>query len=183
MREFRVAEPVPLPVDPIAEAKRQWVEHGWSRAANGMALVTSIMRAQQLMLARVETALKPFNLSFARYELLTLLSFSRAGVLPMSSVTARLQVHPTSVSNTVDRLERDGLVVRSAHPTDGRAAMVSLTESGRALVATASNAVNASVFESPGIDEPDLLQMVRTLAKYRESSGDFVPPRPQPDPL
>jgi DNA-binding MarR family transcriptional regulator len=178
-----VTQSSPLPIDPIAEAKRQWLDHGWTDAANGMALVTSIMRAQQLMLARVDNALKPFNLSFARYEMLTLLSFSREGALPMASATARLQVHPTSVSNTVARLERDGLVTRSAHPTDGRAMIVIMTEAGRKLVAEASRALNSVVFADPGISDPDLSEIVRVLARFREDSGDFTQPPPHPDPL
>jgi DNA-binding MarR family transcriptional regulator len=178
-----VAQPGPLPIDPIAEARRQWLEHGWQSAANGMALVTTIMRAQQLMLARVETALRPFDLSFARYEMLTLLSFSREGALPMASAAARLQVHPTSVTNTVDRLERDGLVQRSAHPTDGRATIVRLTEAGRALAAKATVALNSTVFDVPGIPESDLLELVRILARFREDSGDFTAPPPVPEPL
>ncbi|MPV88512.1 MarR family transcriptional regulator, partial [Georgenia ruanii] len=86
-----------------------------------MAAVTSVMRAQQLMLARIDQALRPHGLSFARYEMLRLLAFTREGRLPMASATARLQVHPASVTNTVDRLERDGLVRREPHPRDGRA--------------------------------------------------------------
>ena len=101
----------PLPVDPIAEAKRQWVDHGWTDAAAGMSAVTSVIRAQQLMFARIDQTLKPFGLSFARYEMLRLLGFTREGRMPMSSAIARLQVHPTSVSSTVDRLVRDGLLV------------------------------------------------------------------------
>ncbi len=178
-----MARPGPLPIDPIAEARRQWLDHGWESAANGMALVTSIMRAQQLMLARVESALRPFGLSFARYEMLTLLSFSREGALPMASAAARLQVHPTSVTNTVDRLERDALVVRAAHPTDGRATIVRLTDAGRALVAEASAALNSAVFDVPGIPENDLADLVRILARYREDAGDFTQPPPHPEPL
>lgn len=178
-----MATPGPLPIDPIAEARRQWLEHGWQSSANGMALVTSIMRAQQLMLARVETALRPFGLSFARYEMLTLLSFSREGALPMASAAARLQVHPTSVTNTVDRLERDHLVERAAHPTDGRATIVRLTEEGRARAAEATVALNSLVFDSPGIPEGDLAELVGILARYRKASGDFTQPPPQPEPL
>ena len=43
-----------LPFDPIAEATRQWETRGWADAAPGMAAVTSVMRVQQLLLARVE---------------------------------------------------------------------------------------------------------------------------------
>src|SRR5487761_254435 len=66
-----------LDFDPIEEARRQWRVHGWDAAAPGMAAVTSIMRAHQIYLARVDAALRPFDLTFARYELLMLLSLSR----------------------------------------------------------------------------------------------------------
>jgi hypothetical protein len=109
-----------LPFDPIAQARRLWAEHGWAEAAPGMAAVTSLMRAQQIVAARVDEALKPFGLSFARYEVLMLLLFSRRGSLPMARIGERLQVHPASVTNAVDRLEAQGLVRRSPHPTDRR---------------------------------------------------------------
>lgn len=172
----------PLPVDPIAEAKRQWIAHGWEHAAAGMSAVTSIMRAQQIMLGRVERALKPFGLSFARFEMLRLLAFTREGQMPLSSAIARLQVHPTSVTNTVDRLSRAGLVQRAPHPDDGRAAMISLTEEGRALVERATLALN-EVFADPGLPDAETQQLVRILARFRRDAGDFTDPAPLPDPL
>jgi DNA-binding MarR family transcriptional regulator len=173
----------PLPVDPIAEAKRQWTAHGWTDAATGMSAVTSIIRAQQLMLARIDAALKPFALSFARYEMLRLLAFTREGRMPMASAIARLQVHPTSVTNTVDRLVRDGLVQREQHPADGRAAMLVLTAAGRQLVEPATDALNTLVFADPALGGDDMLELVRTLARFRKDAGDFADPRPLPDPL
>ena len=122
-----------LPLDPIAEARRHWVEHGWGEAADGMSAVTSLMRAHQIALARVEAVLKPHGVTFARYELLMLLYFSRKGSLPMAMIGQRLQVHPTSVTNAVDRLEADGLVRRKAHPDDRRATIVELLDRGRDL--------------------------------------------------
>jgi DNA-binding MarR family transcriptional regulator len=178
-----VPSATPLPIDPIAEAKRQWLAHGWDSAADGMAAVTSIMRAQQLMLARVESTLKPFALSFARFEMLVLLSFSRGGALPMASASARLQVHPTSVTNTVNRLEQDGLVNRDPHPTDGRATLVVLTDAGREIVKRASAKLNAEVFATPGLSESDVTDLVRILARFRREAGDFTDPQPVPDPL
>lgn len=175
--------PGPLPVDPIAEAKRQWVAHGWIDAAAGMSAATSIIRAQQLMLARIDAALKPFSLSFARYEMLRLLGFTREGRMPMASAIARLQVHPTSVTNTVDRLVRDGLVEREPHPGDGRAAMLVLTASGRELVGRATAALNAQVFAEPGLSDDDTAELVAIIARLRKNAGDFADPRPLPDPL
>ncbi|MGM7671689.1 MarR family winged helix-turn-helix transcriptional regulator [Microbacterium sp. A93] len=178
-----MAQPRPLPIDPLAEAKRQWISHGWTDAADGMAVVTSIMRAQQLLLARVDTSLKPFGLSFARFEVLRLLAFSRSGRLPLSSVVARLQVHPTTVTSTADRLVRDGLILREPHPHDGRAAMLALTDAGRDLVERATTALNAQVFNEPGVNHADAADLVSIVARLRKDAGDFTDPRPQPDPL
>ncbi|MBU4466288.1 MAG: MarR family transcriptional regulator [Actinobacteria bacterium] len=178
-----MAGPKRLPVDPIAEAKRQWLAHGWTDAAGGMAAVTSIMRAHQLMLARVDETLRPFGLTFARYELLTLLSFSRDGRMPMASASARLQVHPTSVTNTVDRLEASALVQRVPHPDDGRAILIVLTDAGRDLSLRATDALNAEVFATPGLSSDDTDTLVTVIARLRHGAGDFDDPRPQPEPL
>lgn len=173
----------PLPVDPLAEAKRQWLAHGWTDAADGMTVVTSVMRAQQLLLARVDATLRPFALTFARYEVLRLLAFSRTGTLPLSSVVARLQVHATTVTSTAERLVRDGLIRREPHPHDGRAAMLVLTDDGRALVDRATDALNSEVFADPGLDDADAAELVAIVARMRKAAGDFIDPRPQPDPL
>ncbi len=122
-------------------AREQWVEQGWAPAADGMAAITSLMRAHQIVLARVEATLKPLGVTFARYEVLMLLWFSRRGSLPMKVIGSRLQVHPTSVTNAVDRLEDAGLVTRSTHPEDRRAMLVALTPTGRELALQATKAL------------------------------------------
>ncbi len=163
-------------VDPIAEARRQWNAHGWSDAAAGMTAVTSIMRAHQLLLARVDETLRPFALTFARYELLTLLSFTREGRMPMASASARLQVHPTSVTNTVDRLEASGHVRREPHPGDGRATLIVLTDAGRELAARATAALNSEVFERPGLNTEDADDLIAIIARLRADAGDPTEP-------
>ncbi|MEZ3158979.1 MarR family transcriptional regulator [Microbacterium sp. BWT-B31] len=173
----------PLPVDPIAEARRQWIAHGWADAAEGVSVVTSIMRAHQLVLAEVDEALRPHGLSFARYEMLRLLAFTREGRMPMASATARLQVHAASVTNVVRRLEADGLLRREPHPHDGRAAMLELTDAGRRLTEDATATLNETVFSRVDLDADELTALVGAIARMRERAGDFRPPRPTPDPL
>ena len=162
-----------LPFDPVEEARRQWVRHGWAEAAEGMAAVTSIMRAQQILLARIEEALRPLGLSFARYEVLMLLLFSRTGALPMKVVGSRLQVHPTSVTNAVDRLEAAGLVTRRPHPSDGRAVLVELTPHGRERAEQATEVLNPGVFADPGIPPRRIGALVGALRALRQGAGDF----------
>ena len=166
--------PLALKLDPIAEAQRQWTEHGWASAAQGMAAVTSVMRAHQLMSARVDAVLRPMALTFARYELLMLLQFSRAGALPITKASARLQVHPTSVTNAVDRLEAAGLVRRRPHATDGRTTLVEITARGRRQAMAATQRLNDEVFTRPGLSPGRAATLVSVLTELRRAAGDFV---------
>lgn len=162
-----------LPFDPIDEARRHWEGRGWTDAAPGMAAVTSIMRAQQIILRRVDAELKPLGLTFARYEVLMLLEFSRAGRLPMRVIGDRLQVHPTSVTNVVDRLESDGFVTREPHPQDRRAVLVTLSEPGRAVALESTQRLNATVFTDLGLGTREERALTRLLKQLRRAAGDF----------
>lgn len=168
-----MSSPPRLPFDPIAEARRQWEAHGWQDAAEGMAAVTSVMRAQQIMQARVDAVLRPLGLTFARYELLMLLLLSRSGTLPVTAASRRLQVHPTSVTNAVDRLEEAALVERRPHPTDGRGTLIALTDLGRERAAEATARLNAEVFSQPGLSGRRLSSLVTVLTDLRKAAGDF----------
>ncbi|MEQ6902106.1 MarR family transcriptional regulator [Nocardioides sp. YIM 152588] len=172
-----------LPADPIAQARQNWRDHGWAEAADGMAVVTSVFRVNQILLARIDAALKPFGLSFARFEMLRLLGFTHSGRMPMSRARDLLQVHPTSVTNTVDRLEADGLVRRTPNPRDGRSFLVEITPSGRELVATATDALNEQVFAPLDFDAEGMQAVSRLLAGFRQRHGDFREPQAPPEPL
>ncbi len=110
--------PLPNRRDPIALARANWSAPVGVMSAEGMVAVTSVMRAHQILLARVENALRPYDLSFSRYELLRLLAFSSSGALPITKASDRLQVHVTSVTHAIRRLEADG--PGRAHPASHR---------------------------------------------------------------
>ena len=160
-----------LPFDPIDEAARQWALR-WD-GVDQMHAVTSLMRVQQLVLARLDELLKPHGLTFARYEALVLLTFSRAGALPLGKMGQRLQVHPTSVTSIVDRLESTGLVVRRRHPEDKRAVLAEITEAGRAVVEAATADLVGAEFGLGGLSADQLQQVSGLLRPVRESAGDF----------
>ena len=162
-----------LRFDPIAEARRHWDER-WGGGAP-MAAATSIMRAQQIVLARVDEALRPFELTFARYEALVLLTFSRRGSLPLGKMGERLMIHPTSVTNIVDRLEAQGFVQRVEHPTDRRTTLCAITAAGRAVAEQATAAVVAVDLGIAGLTGPEVEQLTALLGKVRLASGDFEP--------
>jgi DNA-binding MarR family transcriptional regulator len=168
-----VADRLRLPFDPIVEAQRQWEAHGWPEQARAMATVTSIMRLQQVFLARADAELRPLALTFARYEVLMLLCFSSQGSLPLGKIGERLQVNPASVTNAVDRLEAQGLVTRQPNPDDGRGTLAAITDAGRRLADRATVAMNDRVFSDVGLDEADLAELFGALSRLRRAAGDF----------
>jgi DNA-binding MarR family transcriptional regulator len=170
-----VVKPLDLPFDPIARAAQIWESRfGDARA---MAAVTAIMRVQQILLAQLDGMLRPHGLTFARYEALVLLSFSREGALPMRLIGQRLMVHPTSVTNTIDRLEQQGLVVRKPNPSDGRGTLAEITATGRDVVASATADLMAAEFGMGGYTDDQLEDMSAMLRRLRVSAGDFTPER------
>jgi DNA-binding MarR family transcriptional regulator len=138
-----------------------------------MAAVTSIVRVQQIMLHRIDAVLRPLDLTFARYEILALLSFTKHGSLPMTRMGTLLQVHPTSVTSAVDRLEAQGFVERLPHPSDRRAVLASITDLGRKRSTSATTALNAEVFEQLGLTSQQLNSLLEILRVLRTNAGDF----------
>ncbi|HEX4903354.1 MAG TPA: MarR family transcriptional regulator [Acidimicrobiales bacterium] len=158
-------------LDLVQEARRNWERAGWP-AVPEMAAATSITRAHQILLRRIDAALAPFGLTFSRFEALALLSFTRAGELPLGKVGERLQVHPASVTNTIDRLERSGLVRRRPHPADGRGTLAAITDEGRRVVHEAALALGAVGFGLGGADV-DHDAITAALLPVRRGAGDL----------
>jgi DNA-binding MarR family transcriptional regulator len=162
-----------LPFDPIDEARRHWEERWTKRAATEMVAVTSIMRVHQILMARLNEVLEPFGLTFPRYEALMLLYLSRRGSLPLGKIGERLQVHRTSVTNTIDGLEKIGLVRRVPHDSDRRAVLAEILPEGRDLAERATAALNEADFATEPLSGGDLDQISRLLRTLRVSAGDF----------
>lgn len=162
--------------DPISEARRQWVAHGWAEAADGMAMVTSLVRAHQLVMERIDAVLRPLDLTFARYEVLRLLAFTQRGAMPMTRLGSLLQVHPTSVTSAVGRLVKQGYAARERGAHDGRVVLASITDAGREAVERATERLNAEVFAHPGVSAEETAALTGLLGALRAASGDDVPP-------
>lgn len=163
-----------LAFDPVARAEELWREH-WGEGSphDAMAAATSVMRVQQLLLARFDAVLKPLGLTFARYEALVLLVFSSAGELPLSKVGERLMVHPTSVTNIVDRLEAGGFVERVPNPRDGRGTLARVTPAGRDVVQQATERLHAVDFGLGALDARQRADLTGLLRLVRIDAGDF----------
>lgn len=163
---------MPLDTDPVAEARRNWEKHGWE-APEAMVAATSLARAHQIMLGAIDAALAPFGLTFSRFEALALLSFSRRGSLPMGKIGDRLQVHPASVTNTIARLEGDGLVRRLASADDRRMVLAEITPAGRRRARAAARALADARFGMDDLDLAALAGVHDALVPLRRSAGDL----------
>jgi DNA-binding MarR family transcriptional regulator len=166
-----VPKPLGLPFDPIARAAETWESRFGDSTA--MAAVTSIMRVQQILLGQLDGLLRPHGLNFARYEALVLLSFSRDGALPMRVIGQRLMVHPTSVTNTIDRLEQQDFVRRKPNPRDGRGTLAEISPAGRAVMQRATADLMAAEFGMGGYQPDELTDLSGLLRGLRVSAGDF----------
>ena len=163
---------MPLEFDPIAEAHRQWLAR-WPEHAEHMAAVTSVMRVQQMLIGEIDRVLRPYGLTFASYEALRLLAFTRSGELPMGKIGERLMVHPASVTNTVDKLERAGMVRRRPAAEDRRRVLATITPEGRELVEKATATLNAADFALDGLGKATARALTALLRKVRERGNDF----------
>lgn len=169
-----VAKSVALPFDPIRRAADLWRSRWGARSQPvAMASATSIMRVQQLLLRDFDATVGRHGLTFARYEALVLLAFSREGHLPMSKIGRRLMVHPTSVTNIIQRLAAQGLVERSPNPDDGRGMLATITPRGREVMEAATKELLATGFSLGALTEAEHEQLFALLRKVRVAAGDF----------
>jgi len=164
----------PLRIDPVAEARRHWADRWGQEPTASMAAVTSIMRAQQILLARLNELLKPHGLTFPRFEALVLLSYTKNGELPIGKLGERLQVHRTSASSIVAALDDDGFVRRIPSERDGRATLAQITDRGRAAARAATQDLNDAEFGLGALGADEQEGLTATLRTLRLDAGDFV---------
>jgi DNA-binding MarR family transcriptional regulator len=159
--------------DPLEEATTRWKNRGWP-GPDEFAAAQSVLIASQMILTAVDAVLEPFGLTFARYEALALLSFSKEGRLPIGKMSARLRVHPASMTNTVTKLEADGLLRRLSDSSDRRTVIAEITDAGWALVQRTTPALAEAQFGTAGLNPYQREAIVTIIRDFRIARGEFV---------
>lgn len=91
-----------------------------------------MLRVHADLVRRLDAGLRASHgLSLTSYEALMLLGTSPRGRMRISELSGATLLSVSGMSRMVDRLVRDGLVVRESCEEDGRGAEVSLTARGR----------------------------------------------------
>ena len=161
------------PFDVVEASRRVWLAHWPPEAASGMAVYTAVLRSFQMLNTQVNKVVRRHGLTFSRYEVLTWLATDAESSVTLSWISRTLRIPPATVTDIVDRLERDGLVCREPHPSDARTTLAVITPPGRALATEATRDLNASVYERIGLSEKERSTVVDLLAKLRASGDEF----------
>ncbi|RMI29661.1 MarR family winged helix-turn-helix transcriptional regulator [Nocardia stercoris] len=95
-------------------------------------------------------------------QLSALATLFREGAMTPGALAARERVQPPSMTRVIASLTNLGLVKRDPHPTDGRQAIVSISDAGSALISDETDAREAWMSEQlAGLSETEL----RTLSE------------------
>jgi DNA-binding MarR family transcriptional regulator len=141
----------------------------------------SLLRAYGLIRQVMEPYFARFGISASQWAILRVLQRAElAGetALRLTELGRRLLIQPPSVTGVVDRLEREGFVARRASKADQRVRQVSLTPSGRKLVAKVllegHTAQIQSLFSAHTEKEMELLRdLLKKLVKHLGNSTHF----------
>jgi DNA-binding MarR family transcriptional regulator len=120
-------------------------------------------------------------LSMPDYDVLTGLSVSPGGRLPISALANHLGWERSRVSHHVKRMATRGLVVMTAAETDRRVTEVALTDAGRSLLTSAAPGHAALVKDLffgdlPSADLPALATSLERIYAHVLKNGTLPPP-------
>ena len=126
-----------------------------------------IRRLQQIAVALFMDELKDWNLTPVQYAALN--AAARMPDIEQGALARAIGFDTSTPGAVVDRLERQGLLVRKQSPQDRRVRLLATTEAGRALldeVAPAIAAVQERILGPlPPEERPLFLRMLRTLVE------------------
>jgi DNA-binding MarR family transcriptional regulator len=83
-------------------------------------------------------------------------------------------VHPTSITNTIDGLQRAGLAERTRHEEDRRKWLASITDRGREVAVEATEVINRERFGTAPLKRDDLEAVFRILRQLRADEDGFA---------
>lgn len=164
---------------PTAYAEDDAAPGGKEHAEILTMLVDEIFRLNAALLLEGDQLAAQVGLTAARWRILGMLVEESASV---AEIARRRGLKRQSVQESVERLERDGMVTRVPNPADRRAPLVVLTEQGRTAVREieplrADWAQNRATPVDPGNLRTALATLQQLRAAPDESAGS-TPPSP-----
>lgn len=163
-----------MSADPMSVVSRQMAKYFPEADPDEFRALGSMLRATRILQSRMDTddAMRRYDLSFARLEILGLLYYNQDDPLPMNTISSWLMVHPASVTNSVERLVDQGYVQRVRSDADRRVVRAELTPSGKSAVEACLPRLAERRFGLSGLSAKETRQLVGLLAKVRAETPE-----------
>jgi DNA-binding MarR family transcriptional regulator len=122
------------------------------------------------------------DLSWPEFELLMRLEVAAGRPLQMSEIAAQLVGSPSGTTRIVDRLEKDGLIVRETPRENRRIVRVQLTDPGRKVLGKAEQIFRTTLHETFGrhLADSEVARLRGTLRHLLEKNGAWQEARCNP---
>lgn len=122
--------------------------------------------AARLVTAAYTPYFKSFGITYAQYLVLMLLWEHDNRIV--SEITERLHLETNTITPLLQRMEKQGLIVRQKSQADSRQRIVSLTGEGKRLEEQIKEVPNCMAREiiSRGMTEEELLKLVALTDKF-----------------
>jgi len=159
--------------DPLDSARGSWAEDRLGDPSHFFAMSALLRLARRVMLS-VDKTLRNHGLTLNAYLLLMTLELSPKGSRILTHLAEDLMVHPTTVTLTVDKMELNGLVTKSAHETDRRAVRTLITSKGRALAREITLELNQQNFGLGQLSGTQIDRLVSSMKSARRAVGDIT---------
>jgi DNA-binding MarR family transcriptional regulator len=163
-----VIRQMPTPLTPSAAAQLAPAE---LRAWRGMLRVHS--RLVKVLDARLD---QDHGLPLTSYEVLVHLSEADGDRMRMCDLAESILLSRSGLTRLVDRLEREGLIVRDTCTSDGRGCFAVLTDEGEELLAHARPTHLSGVRERflRHFSEAELLQLAAFWERVQPGAADLI---------
>jgi DNA-binding MarR family transcriptional regulator len=144
---------------------------GISQSGQTLAL---FFAAHRVVDAALETEVRDrLGIGIGQFDVLSTIEQTPSKQLRMADIAERMCISRSGVTQSVDRLESLGLVVRVSHPQDRRTVLAEITPAGRALVPQGREAIEAVAARYLGgqLSSDESSVLVAALAKIAASSA------------
>ena len=121
-----------------------------------------LLRVRELVLHEIDANLAPLGTSHARFQVLSIL-YGEPDGLQLNEIAARASVHPTTMTSTVERLVRDGLIERRSKANNRRTVLAVCTREGRKLYRKAHAKLAAIEYGLSDVDIDAVQSLIRGL--------------------
>lgn len=134
-------------------------------AGDEYAAAVWLLRASRVLQRRIGSVLAGFELTMPQWSTLTVLELAPEGRRSLGAISQDLDVHTTTITNAIDRLELRGLVARAPSERDRRTVLAELTDDGRQTISAVNQALAAERFGFGDVAVDDVCRLLDLVAR------------------